>query len=292
MHRKKFFQYLQTEKRYSQHTLNSYQTDLEQFHQFLEQHFETEKISEVNHQMIRSWIVVLMEQNISNRSINRKLAALKTYYKFLLREGIVQNNPMQKVMPPKTSKRLPEFIEQNSMDILLDQFDFPEGFAGERDRLVLELLYATGMRLSELINIRNNDIDLHICQVKVLGKRNKERIIPFSNQLKSVIEQYNKEKNNKDFSSEFLLLTDRGEKMYEKFVYRVVNRYLSAVTTIDKKSPHILRHTFATHMLNNGADLNAIKELLGHANLAATQVYTHNSFEKLKTIYKQAHPRA
>jgi integrase/recombinase XerC len=232
----------------------------------------------------------MMEQKISARSINRKITTLKTFYKYLLRQGLVTENPMLKIQPPKTSKKLPVFVEKEKMDLLLDNVTFEEGEEGQRNRLIIELFYATGMRLSELINLREKDVDLYSGQLKVLGKRNKERIIPFSNELKRTIESYHAIKSFKD--SEFLLVNSSGEKLYEKLVYKIVKQYLSLVTTIDKKSPHVLRHTFATHMLNNGADLNAIKELLGHANLSATQVYTHNTVEKLKNIHKLAHPKA
>ena len=292
VHRERFYQYIEFEKRYSRHTLTAYKTDLEQFYDFLDGVFETKDIRQVDHQMVRSWIVELMEQGISTRSINRKISTLKTYFKFLLREETVEHDPLQKVISPKSSKRLPVFVEKNSMDVLLDQLEFDEGFKGIRDRLVIEMFYATGMRLSELININESDLDLTKGTVKVLGKRNKERIIPFGMQLSDQLGCYKAEKQACNFDNDRLFVTDKGEKLYEKFVYRLVNRYLSAVTTIEKKGPHVLRHTFATHMLNNGADLNAIKELLGHTNLSATQVYTHNSFEKLKSIYKQAHPRA
>jgi integrase/recombinase XerC len=197
---------------------------------------------------------------------------------------------MVKIQSPKTSKRLPVFVEKEKMDLLLDNVAFEEGEEGQRNRLIIELFYTTGMRLSELINLREKDVDLYSGQLKVLGKRNKERIIPFSNELKRTIESYLAVKSFKN--SEFLFVNSSGEKLYEKLVYKIVKQYLSLVTTIDKKSPHVLRHTFATHMLNNGADLNAIKELLGHANLSATQVYTHNTVEKLKNIHKLAHPKA
>jgi integrase/recombinase XerC len=196
---------------------------------------------------------------------------------------------MLKILSPKTSKRLPVFVEKEKMNTLLDNIEFGDNFEGLRNKLIIELFYATGMRLSELINLKEIDVDLYSCQLKVLGKRNKERIIPFNNQTKIQIELYILAKNK--LSKEYLFVRSNGEKLYEKFAYRIVNNYLSQITTLDKKSPHILRHTFATHMLNNGAELNAIKELLGHANLSATQIYTHNTVEKLKNIHKQAHPK-
>jgi integrase/recombinase XerC len=240
--------------------------------------------------LIRSWIVSLMEQKISSRSVNRKITTLKTFYKFLLRQKVVADNPMLKIQSPKTSKRLPVFVEKEKMDILLDNIEFGNDEEGVRNKLIIEMFYSTGMRLSELINLKHKNVDLSSGQLKVLGKRNKERIIPFNNELKSKIEEYLNTQKRK--TNETLFTTADGKKMYEKLVYKIVKQYLSLVTTIDKKSPHVLRHTFATHMLNNGADLNSIKELLGHANLSATQVYTHNTVEKLKNIHKQAHPKA
>ena len=242
--------------------------------------------------MIRSWLVFLMEHQIGARSVNRKLTTLKSFYKFLQKEGILLENPMNRITPPKTSKRLPVFIEKDKMDILFDLIDFGEGYAGLRNRLIMEMFYSTGMRLSELVNLKETDVDLHNDTIKVLGKRNKERLIPFSKKFGSLIGSYLNEKTKTFGAQQALFLTDKGHRIYPKMVYRVVVRYLGMVTTMEKKSPHVLRHTFATHLLNNGAELNAVKELLGHANLSATQVYTHNTIEKLKRIYKQAHPKA
>lgn len=284
-----FLKYIQFEKRFSNHTLVAYTSDLKQFSSFLSLTYETKNVSEINHIIIRSWIVCLMEQKITPRSVNRKITTLKTFYKYLLRQKIVLENPMLKISSPKTSKRLPVFVEKEKMNTLLDNIEFGDNFEGLRNKLIIELFYATGMRLSELINLKEIDVDLYSCQLKVLGKRNKERIIPFNNQTKIQIELYILAKNK--LPKEYLFVRSNGEKLYEKFAYRIVNNYLSQITTLDKKSPHILRHTFATHMLNNGADLNAIKELLGHANLSATQIYTHNTVEKLKNIHKQAHPK-
>lgn len=288
MPRDKFLSYLQNEKRYSPLTILAYRTDLTQFYDFIKSQYDIENIEGVTHSLIRSWIVDMIDTNISTRSVNRKITSLKSYYKFLLREGAVENNPMLKILPPKTSKKLPVFVDQKSMDELLDNTDFEEGERGTRDRLIILLLYSTGMRLTELINLKVSDIDLKSSVLKVLGKGNKERILPFSNQLSAELSAYLEEVG----PVEWLFVTDKGKKLYEKLVYRVVNSYLSKVTTIGKKSPHVLRHTFATHMLNNGADLNAIKEFLGHVSLSATQVYTHNTIKKLTNIYKQAHPKA
>ncbi len=289
----RFLQYIKFEKRFSPHTILAYQTDLEQFFKYQFETYEVEAIQEINHTMIRSWMVSLMETKISTRSINRKITTLKTFYKFLLRHQTVTVNPMLKIQSPKTSKRLPVFVDQNKMDVLFDQIDFGDGFEALRDRLMMELFYATGMRLSELVNLKENDIDLGNCQVKVLGKRNKERIIPFTNRLRNLIAGYiDLRKENFSDDINLLFVTNKGKPIYQKLVYRIVTQRLGQVTTLDKKSPHVLRHTFATHMLNHGADINSIKEILGHANLSATQVYTHNTIEKLKKVYKQAHPRA
>ena len=287
MQKEKFLQFLEHEKRYSVHTIKSYSTDLEQFIQFLSSEFQVNTVKNVNFQFVRSWIAKLLSNNISPRSVNRKITTLKTYFRFLLQENLIKQSPMQKIISPKTSKRLPVFVEQVKMEQLLNEIDFGVGFLAQRDRLILELFYFTGIRLSELINLKNKDINYSDSTILVLGKRKKERLIPLTSDILSKIKKLNS--SNK---SKYLFTTDKGKQISTKQVYRLVNKYLSMVTTLGKKSPHILRHTFATHMLNNGADINAIKELLGHANLSATQIYTHNTIEKLKTVYKQAHPRA
>lgn len=289
-----FLKYLQFEKRFSANTIKSYENDLNQFADFVENSFKETEIHRVDEKVIRAWIVSLMERDFSTLSINRKISTLKTFYKFLLKEGHIKSNPMDKVISPKTSKKLPSFVEEKQINSLLDDYSFGDDFSGVRNKTIVEMFYNTGMRLSELINLKKNSVDLYSGTIKVLGKRNKERILPVHSSFLNSIKEYNK-KRDKEFPNldhDFLFVTDKGNKLYEKFVYRIVNKYLNLVTTIEKKSPHILRHTFATHLLNHGAGLNAIKELLGHANLSATQVYTHNTFEKLKTIYKQAHPRA
>jgi integrase/recombinase XerC len=290
LNRDAFIEYIQFEKRFSNHTLVAYTNDLDQFIQYLITTYEIDKITDINHTLIRSWVVFLMEQKIVPRSVNRKITTLKTFYKFLLRQGVVAENPMLKIQSPKTSKRLPVFVEKEGMDILLDSIDFGDDFEGQRNKLIIEIFYSTGMRLTELVNLKQLDVDLYQSHLKVLGKRNKERIIPFNPILKEQIKIYLQAKPT--LNDEFLFITSSGAKMYDKLVYRIVNAYLSQITTVDKKSPHVLRHTFATHMLNNGANLNSIKELLGHASLSATQVYTHNTVEKLKNIHKQAHPKA
>lgn len=287
-----FLKYLQLEKRYSPHTVKAYQIDLSQFQDFLEETYEC-VLQKAKHPMVRSWLAQMLDYGISPRSVNRKITALKTFYKFLLKEERVKEDPTIKIIPPKMSKKLPAFVEEGQMKALLDEVSFEEGYEGVRDKLMIELFYSTGMRQSELINIKIKDIDLSSSLIKVLGKRNKERLIPLTIELRQKIDVYLKlraELPIKD--SSYLLLTKKGKKLYPTLVYKQVNHYLSQVTSLDKKSPHVLRHTFATHMLNNGADLNAIKELLGHANLSATQVYTHNTIDKLKKVYKQAHPRA
>ncbi len=291
-----FLKYISFEKRYSDNTLIAYKKDLEQFFEFAKDQYNLKDLEEINHQIIRSWMVGLAENKLSSKSINRKLSALKSYYKFLLKENIVSLNPMVKIIAPKTNKRLPEFVDVEKMDILLDEIDFGDDFAALRNKLIIEIFYFTGMRLAELVNMKNKDVDIYGLQIKVLGKRNKERMIPFSNQLKDSIQNYEKKRaetiTDIEQQNDFFLVTEKGKKINRKLAYRVVNSYLSRVSTLTKKSPHVLRHTFATHMLNNGADLNTIKEILGHANLAATQIYTHNTIEQLKRIYKQAHPRA
>ncbi len=242
--------------------------------------------------MVRSWLVFLIEQGDSPRTVNRKLTSLKSFYRFLMKEGTLASNPMRKVIAPKAPKRLPEFVETGNMSLLIDQMAGVEGFSGMRDRIILEMFYNTGMRLSELLYLKESGIDFKSDTIKVLGKRNKERIIPFTKKFGVLLKDYILEKEKCFGQHEDMFLTDSGRKMYPKLIYLIVRRNLSGVTTLDKKSPHVLRHTFATHLLNNGAELNAVKELLGHANLAATQIYTHNTIEKLKRIYKQAHPRA
>ncbi|MBG15078.1 MAG: integrase [Crocinitomicaceae bacterium] len=284
-----FIHYLKVEKRYSENTLLAYQKDINQFSSFIEQQYEL-LFSFVKHIHIRSYIVELMNSNISNRSVCRKISSIKSLYKFLKKNNIVGQSPLANVQLPKVSKRLPSFVKQKEILLLGDRSFFPDDFFGFRDYLMIRLFYQTGMRLSELTNLKDSDINSD--SIKVLGKRNKERLIPISLEFSKLIEQYKIFKNNEfEKVNEYLIVSDSGNKVYEKFVYRKVNYYIGIVSSIDKKSPHILRHTFATHMLNNGADLNAIKEILGHENLSATQVYTHNSFEKLKNIHEQAHPR-
>lgn len=296
-----FIDYLGFERRLSPHTLISYRTDLIQFRDFLATSYENLPPQEANYPIIRTWIASLMENGISPRSVNRKITTLRTYFHFLLKNEIISLNPMLKIQGPKSGKRLPVFVEETQMGNLLDKNAFEEKEADAYDamlvRLVVGMLYETGMRLSELINLKQADFEPVAGTVKVLGKRNKERIIPLTVEMVELGKLFINEKLKENVPAVdgkilFLLQKKDGKKLNEKFVYTRVNFYLSLVTTINKKSPHVLRHSFATHMLNNGADLNAIKELLGHANLSATQVYTHNTVEKLKAIYHKAHPRA
>ena len=287
MHKEKFLHYLLHEKRYSRHTIKSYETDLQQFVLFLADEFQVSSAKKVNFQLVRSWIASLLNNNISPRSVNRKITTLKTFFRFLINEDVISISPMQKIIGPKTPKKLAVFVEEIKMDDLFNKVEFGKGDVAERDRLILELFYFTGMRLSELINLKKRDVDSSNSTIRVLGKRNKERLIPITPYILDKIKTINN--SNK---STFLFVAKKGGQISSKQVYRLVKKYLGMVTSSDKKSPHILRHTFATHMLNNGADINAVKELLGHANLSATEVYTHNTIEKLKTVYKQAHPRA
>jgi integrase/recombinase XerC len=265
----RFFQYIQFEKRYSPYTVVSYRNDLEQFFSFLQNDYGINNYKEFDFMHVRTWLASLMEHGISARAVNRKISTLKSYCKFLIKEGEITGNPMTKIIAPKMSKRLPSYVEKDKMATLLDKVDFGKDFEGVRNRLIVEMLYMTGMRLTELVNLSVTDVDLVKKTIKVLGKRNKERIIPLGNSLIMQMEKYMKYRDEikEAVDNNYLFVTIKGKKVYQKLVYRLVNDYLSLITTLKKKSPHILRHTFATHMLNNGADLNAIKELLGHSNL-------------------------
>lgn len=289
---KPFLKYLLQEKRYSSHTVNAYETDLLQFQDYLECIDDELTLEAATHKKLRGWVVSLIEADINPRSVNRKIASLRSFYKFLLKREVVNENPAVKLRPLKTAKALPEFVLKDEMDNLLDRVEFPNDFEGMRDKLIIELLYGTGMRLSELINLRTSDVDHYNESIKVLGKRNKERIIPLTTDNIRLIEAYEKVRGNVATGEDWLVMTDRGKKCYPMLVYRVVQKYLGYISKVYKKSPHVLRHTYATHLLNNGADLNAVKDLLGHSSLAATQVYTHNSLDKLKSVFDQAHPKA
>ncbi len=287
-----FINYLKYEKRSSSHTVVAYKNDLDQFVQFCTKMVGEFDHKQVDNKLIRAWVVSLMADKTSPRSVNRKVSTLKSYFKHLMKMGEIEKSPVIQVPLPKIRKKLPNFVEEKNLNHLLDDGFFEADFSGVRNKLIIALLYGTGVRLSELLTLSEGNIDLKQFQIKVLGKRNKERIIPFPRSLKPLIEEYRSVKMEAfGLSTGVLLLTDRGMPAYEKLIYRVVTTHLAMVTSLEKKSPHVLRHTYATHLLNKGADLNAVKELLGHSNLAATEVYTHTTFEKLHSIYQQAHPR-
>lgn len=290
---KQFIRYIQFEKKSSIHTVTAYKKDISQFLEFLKR--GELDIQIISHTHVRSWMIDLLEKGVEAKTINRKISCLRSFYKFLAKEQLVLQNPLMQVKVPKIPKRLPVFVEEQKMDTLLDNDNvFNDDFDGIRSRLIIELLYGTGIRLSELINLKEMDINVYEKSIKVFGKRNKERVIPVNFSLMNLIRQYlaAKKKQQLDNKSPTLIVSNGGQKIYPKFIYRVVKTHLSLVSTNEKNSPHTLRHSFATALLNRGADMSAIKELLGHASLAATQVYTHNSVERLKLVYKQAHPKA
>lgn len=284
-----FISYIQNEKRYSPNTVLAYQKDLEQFALYAIEECSIADIAEIKHTQVRNWMVSMMNQKITPRSINRKISSLKSFFKYLIRDGQLDKNPMTKVISPKTSKKLPVFVEEKHLKILSNEAIAEDDFEGNRNQLMINLLYATGMRRTELLQIKNNDIDSYRGQIKVMGKGKKERLIPLPNLLLVQIQTFKTLKEG--IASEHLFCQLDGSPLLPHQAYRIVKKELSKVTTVAKRSPHVLRHSFATHLLNNGADINAVKELLGHSSLAATQVYTHNTIEKLKNVYKQAHPR-
>ena len=291
--RESFLKYLQFEKRVSLHTIKSYKNDLNQFFEFYKNYAKIDNLKEVDKRPIRSWVIELSLKNLSNRTINRKIASLKSFFKFLIQRKIIIINPTSNIHALKTNQPLPHFIKEKDIKYLFDNITFKNDFNGNRDLLILELLYGTGIRISELINLKTKDLDNHKKEIKVLGKRGKERIIPLNNSAFAQTIKYEKFKEKLNYKNkEYLLCTEKGEKIYPMLISRVVKNNLSSLINSEKYNPHLLRHTFATHILNKGADLNSIKELLGHESLAATQVYTHNSIEKLKEVFRKAHPKA
>jgi integrase/recombinase XerC len=289
-----FFGYLKFEKRYSQHTITAYQADLYEFIDFVKIQYGDTDLASINHGVVRSWLAQLKEQGLTAKSLNRKISTLKSFFKYLLKNGIIEISPMAKVISPKTGKRLPVFVKEEETQLLLDSLNSStESWRSLNARLIITIFYATGMRLSELINLKEKQVDFARSQIKVLGKGNKERVIPVSDKLINIISEYQQLKRKEfETAADVLLVSEKGKKLYPKYAYLIVNQYLGKSSTLDKKSPHVLRHSFATHLMNNGADLNAVKELLGHSSLAATQVYTHNTIEKLKDIHKKAHPKS
>lgn len=289
-----YIEYLKFEKRYSVHTLTAYQADLYEFTEFVKIQYGDTDLASINHGVVRSWLAQLKEQGLTAKSLNRKISTLKSFFKYLLKTGIIDISPMAKVISPKIGKRLPVFVKEEETQLLLDSLNSSaENWRSLNARMIITILYATGLRLSELINLKEKQVDFARLQIKVLGKGNKERIIPLSDKLINSIREYQQLKR-KEFETyeDVLLVSEKGKKLYPKYAYLIVNQYLGKSSTLDKKSPHVLRHSFATHLMNNGADLNAVKELLGHSSLAATQVYTHNTIEKLKDVHKKAHPKS
>lgn len=289
-----FLDYLKYQKRYSAHTVRSYHDDLAQFFEYLRGQFGEVSFAAIGHNHVRSWLASLKEKDITSKTINRKISTLKSFFKYLAKSGVVEQTPMTRVLTPKVSKRLPDFIRETDADKLMQSLQNTENWKGLNTKMLIALFYTTGMRLSELVNLKEKQVDFGKKQIKVLGKGNKERIIPIGPEILVMIKDYIQHKR-KDLESadDTLLVTEKGKRMYPKYPYLLVTAFLgSEVKTLNKKSPHVLRHSFATHLSNNGADLNAIKELLGHSSLAATQVYTHNTIEKLKNVYKKAHPKA
>jgi integrase/recombinase XerC len=289
-----FLDYLKYQKRYSSYTIRAYHDDLVQFVGFLESQFGELLLGAIGHNHVRTWLASIRERNITAKTINRKISSLKSFFKYMVKSGVLEQTPMTRVLSPKISKRLPDFIMESDADKLMGSLKNSEDWKGLNTKMLISLFYTTGMRLSELVNLKESQVDFGKKQVKVLGKGNKERIIPIGQEALIMIKEYIQFKK-KEFEStdNALLVTEKGKKMYPKYPYLLVRSFLSSeVKTLNKKSPHVLRHSFATHLSNNGADLNAIKELLGHSSLAATQVYTHNTIEKLKNVYKKSHPKA
>ena len=288
----RFIKYLKFEKRLSENTVVSYETDLDQFLSFYKEYSNSQKIEKVDKRTIRSWIVKLSISNLSAKSINRKIASLKSFFKFLVKRDLIKKNPSSHINSLKTGQKIPSFIKERDINFLFKNIYIKEDFTGQRDLLILELLYGTGIRISELINIKISDINFTKKEIKVIGKRNKERIIPLHNNAIYQTKKYLKLAEKEGYKNQYLLFTKKGEKIYPMLINRIVKKHLSKLIKSKKYNPHLLRHTFATHILNKGGDLNSIKDLLGHSSLAATQVYTHNSIEKLKETFNSSHPRA
>jgi integrase/recombinase XerC len=289
-----FIDYLKFEKHYSAHTIRAYQDDLIQFFDYIALQFGESSLKSVTPVIVRSWLASLKDESISSRSINRKISSLKSFFKYQIRSGEIEQSPMIAITSPKPGKRLPVYVERQDIATLFETVSFPDNWGGWTDCLLIATFYYTGIRLSELLNLREAQVDNGNRTIKVLGKGNKERVIPIGPILLGGIEQYCRKKRS-EFETpdlQYLFVGPSGKRLYAKYVYRAVKKYLSQVTTVDKKSPHVLRHSFATHLMNEGAEINAVKELLGHSSLAATQVYTHNTIEKLKDVYKKAHPKA
>ncbi len=289
-----FINYLKFEKRYSRHTIISYETDLVSFFDYMVIQYGETPLNQISHIYIRSWLASLKDGALTSKTINRKISTLKSFFKYQLKVAAITQSPMTKVVAPKNEKRLPSFVEHKDIQTLLSHVEFPENWQGKTERLLINLFYNTGMRLNELINLKKTGINYSNHSLKVLGKGNKERIIPLSPEVVSNIKTYLEQQQTEfpQLNNDLLLVDQNGKPLSPRKVYSSVKKYLSLVTTIERRSPHVLRHTFATHLMNNGADLNAVKELLGHSSLAATQVYTHNTIDKLKNIYKKAHPKA
>jgi integrase/recombinase XerC len=287
-----FLSFLQFEKRYSLHTITAYSNDLVQFFDFIETQYDKVALEQITGSMVRTWLAGMKETEMTGKSLNRKISSLKSFFKYQIRQERLVKSPMETVISPKITKRLPAFVAEQDMEQLLANLSFAEGWKGYTEKMVIQLFYATGMRLSELILCKESQLDLGKSVIKVLGKGNKERIIPISKNLSQDLANYIQEKPEDAKGNPHVFVTEKGKSLQPRAVYSFVKFYLSQVTTLQKKSPHVLRHSFATHLMNNGADLNAVKELLGHASLAATQVYTHNTIEKLKEVFAKAHPKA
>jgi integrase/recombinase XerC len=291
---KDFLGYLEFQKRYSAHTVISYQNDLISFFDFLQMQFGDTDLAGIKPAFVRSWLAQLKEEGLETRSIARKISGLRTFFKYQLKLQHIKVSPMATIVAPKVSKRLPQFVDKDDITVLLEKVEFPDTWEGRTQKLLIQLFYSTGIRQAELVGLKEMQVDRSHRSIKVLGKGNKERIIPVSQELMELLHTYMSDKGThfRIYDGEYLLVGKKGKKLYPGFVYNTVKQYLELVTTIEKKSPHVLRHSFATHLMNNGADLNAVKELLGHSSLAATQVYTHNTIEKLKDIHSKAHPKA